>query len=564
MQRYRPYAPRLRAERLVALGRVVLAAFSLAAIWLDPAEPAKAAGLAYGLLVAYVLYAAGLALWVVRRGHPSGWWGVVDHGFDLVFFSAFIWFTSGPASPFFAYFVFCLVGATLRWQWRGTLWTAVVSLTAYVGVGVSFALVADDPEFELNRFIIRAVYLVVVAVLLGYLGLHEEETRHEIWLLSQIPAPVTTEPARVAEEVLPWVQRVLSAPRVRLLWADREEPGFRVATLDAGTARWIPLSMKGDDLDRFHPPELGPRDSAADVAPSGRVVDAGGSLSWQDSTALSEEVRAELGVRVAVNLAISGEAVSGRLLILDPDRPAAELLPLGVTVASAVASRLDHLHLARRLQEGAASGERVALGRDLHDGVLQSLSGIGLRLASLERLLEVDGEQAREQLAQLRHLVGLEQRELRFLVDELKSAGLGASSTGERATPLAELAALIERVWDVDVDCREAGDVPELMARQVRLLVREALVNAARHAGASRITASIQRQSQRVEVRVADDGRGFGFVGRRTTAELLADRLGPRSLMERVEALRGELWVESGPGGSSVEIWVPATEGAEG
>ena len=35
-------------------------------------------------------------------------------------------------------------------------------------------VVLDDPAFELNRFIIRTVYLVVVTLLVGYLAAHEE------------------------------------------------------------------------------------------------------------------------------------------------------------------------------------------------------------------------------------------------------------------------------------------------------------------------------------------------------------------------------------------------------
>ena len=42
---------------------------------------------------------------------------------------------SGPASPFIAYYIFALVCATLRWQWQGTLWTAIASLACFVGLG---------------------------------------------------------------------------------------------------------------------------------------------------------------------------------------------------------------------------------------------------------------------------------------------------------------------------------------------------------------------------------------------------------------------------------------------
>ena len=74
-------------------------------------------------------------------------------------------YTSGPASPFFAYFVFALVCAAMRWSWRGTMWTAGCALAAFLGVGFYFAATDPDGAVALDELIIRAVYLGVVAVL---------------------------------------------------------------------------------------------------------------------------------------------------------------------------------------------------------------------------------------------------------------------------------------------------------------------------------------------------------------------------------------------------------------
>src|SRR2546426_8529419 len=53
--------------------------------------------------------------------------------FRSVLFCAFVYMTEGPASLIFTYFIFSVVGATLRWQWRGALWTAAVALLAFNG-----------------------------------------------------------------------------------------------------------------------------------------------------------------------------------------------------------------------------------------------------------------------------------------------------------------------------------------------------------------------------------------------------------------------------------------------
>ena len=151
------YAPRVRVERLIATGRVVLATCSLLAVWLDSSTtPAQYRVATNVLLAAYVAYAVGLAMvaWLGRA--PSVRLGLVTHVVDLALFSLFVYLTERPASPFYTYFIFAMVGATLRWQWRGALWTALVALVAFNAVGLYEAKITRDPGFELNRFVIRS------------------------------------------------------------------------------------------------------------------------------------------------------------------------------------------------------------------------------------------------------------------------------------------------------------------------------------------------------------------------------------------------------------------------
>jgi signal transduction histidine kinase len=58
-------------------------------------------------------------------------------------------------------------------------------------------------------------------------------------------------------------------------------------------------------------------------------------------------------------------------------------------------------------------------------------------------------------------------------------------------------------------------------------------------------------------ITVTDDGRGFPFHGRYADGALAELNLGPKSLRERVAALRGTLTVESSPAGASVGIVLP-------
>ena len=112
------YFPQRRVERLIAAGRMVLSAFFLLAIWLDPSEPSRYAELTYGILACYLAYSLILGRLTWRKDFNRGYLQIVTHSVDMVVFAFLMFLTAGPNSPFFVYFIFLLVCATFRWQWR--------------------------------------------------------------------------------------------------------------------------------------------------------------------------------------------------------------------------------------------------------------------------------------------------------------------------------------------------------------------------------------------------------------------------------------------------------------
>lgn len=562
-----PFLPTSRQERLIGAGRVVLAASSLLAVWLDPSEPAKYAQIAYGLLVAYLVYAALVALAVARaQAVPTGW-RLATHVVDLLFFSLFIYFTAGPASPFTAYFVFALVCATLRWQWRGTLWTAIACLVTFLGAGLYFGEVLHDPAFELHRFIIRGVYLGVVAVLLGYLGVHEARVREEMAALAVWPRGAEAEPASILGEVLPYAAGVVGAPDVVAVWTEGDEPWLELAAWHGGA-----LSRERGAPDAYEPLVPEELTSASflcsDLAetPAAVLCSRNGRHERWRGAPMHGELARRFGALSVLSAPLRGDSVEGRLFFLGKPRMTSDDLLLAEVVATVVCERLEHLHLAGRMRQAAATEERIRLARDLHDGVLQSMTGVALRLEAARRQLEEGGEAARGTVEEVQRLIALEQRDLRFFIQELKPAGNGGRGREAELVPrLVELAQRIEREWDlrVEVDADGFGaPVPESLGREVYHLVREALVNAARHGEASSVVVRLQEQpGGAVAIDVMDDGRGFPFHGRYAGDALDALNLGPKSLRERVGALQGSLTVESSPTGSAVGIVLPAKRG---
>jgi signal transduction histidine kinase len=556
------YAPRIRAERLIASSRVVLAVFSLLAVWLDPYTPDVHQQTTYVLLVGYSTVALIVAAVVWLANGPLYRLGLATHALDLVLFSVLTYLTEGPTSPFFTYFTFAIVAATLRWQWRGALWTAAAALVMFNGTGIFAAEVMNDPAFEENRFVIRSVYLAVMAGLLGYLGAYEERRRREMSELAAWPPHRGRGADLPQPEMLESAARILGARRVLLAWEEPEEPWLHLASWSDGEFRsWR------EAPETFQPVVAEP---LADLAFLSKNVGAPAPIvlhhaphvtqSWR-GTPIHHAMQARFAMTAVLCLPLRSECVVGHLLALDKPGMTADDLLLGEVVAHEVASSMDQSLLSRRLRHAAAIEERNRLSRDLHDGVLQSLTGAALQLETVQRLWESEPAAARERLSAIQRLIVDEQRDLRFFIrfSKLAPFGLAAGNAGLNAT-LRQLVSRLEGLWGlrVELHLEHFDDVSsDALAYDICFIVQEALVNAARHAAASEVRVAVAKQNGHVHVAVTDNGRGFPFEGDYDHARLDALRLGPVMLKERVKALGGTVAIRSTPAGAHLDISLP-------
>ena len=555
-----PFLRQNRAERLIASGRVVLSVFSLLAVWLDPTEPTRYASIAYSLLAVYLVYSLVLAVLAFRSYALLLELRLPSHVVDLAVAILVSFFTEGPTSPFFLYFVFAMLSAAVRWGWTGTLWTAAVSLTAFLGFGYFFSEVLHDPAFELNRFILRAVYLGVVASLIGHLGVFDERLRKEISLLAAWPRTPAdgSEPVR---GVLAHVAGILGLSHLLMVWEDEEEPWLYLALWSASRCEWM-----REPAGAYEPLVAEPLAEAsflcADAgAASPRVIfTSEGRLRRLRQPPIHPALQARFQIRPVLSWRLRGKSFQGRLFALEEPVRGLDQLLVGEVLAWQAAAHLDQTQLLKRLRDGAALEERVRLARDLHDGIIQSLTVAALRLEAFPRLLETDPGAAREEVRRLQELLASEQRELRSLVHELKPSGAGPVRTAGLAARLDELCERIESNWglrmEVKGNFREAV-LPEAVARQVHRLVHEAVVNAARHADAEAVHVAVEVERRQVRIEVADDGHGFPFQGKYDLHSLLASGLGPASLRDRIASLGGSLYLSSSQQGSHIEMVVP-------
>jgi len=246
--------------------------------------------------------------------------------------------------------------------------------------------------------------------------------------------------------------------------------------------------------------------------------------------------------------------------MLDPVRGRSAERDLAVLqrLLRAAAPAVHGAYLLRRLRSRIGGAERARIARELHDGLIQSLIGIEMRLAALRR--ELPGREATlHELDELRALMKSEVVTARELMEQLKPVDVRPRDV------LGSLAQKVEHFRnETGIAATFISDLPELTlpqrtAREVSSIVQEALVNVRRHSSARSVVVRVALEDGALKLIVNDDGRGFAFSGRKNGAELDQLSLGPAVIKERVRFIAGELTIESQPGrGARLEICVPS------
>ncbi|MEO8071096.1 MAG: histidine kinase [Acidobacteriota bacterium] len=465
---------------------------------------------------------------------------------------------------FFIYFVFALFSAALRWGSRGTVSTAVVVLVAFTVMGMSLSRTLGPAEFELNRFIIRIVYLAGVAAVLTYLGQHEERLRDEVRRLARWPTTTDRDANTVVPRLLEHSAGILSARRSLLVWSKDDEPWTYIASwpsVVAGVEKQPPGTMEP-----VVPEPLGDATflcrGLLDVESSVIVSRADVATTWRGLPVHRDLLPRLTGTGV-VSTPFRTEHLSGRVFFAGVADVSVDLVPLVEVVGRELGGSLDQLYAYERAREIAIGEDRIRVARDLHDGVLQSLTGIRLELRGIGTSAGDDPcpTSIATRLFGIERAMAIDQGDLRRFIEGLKpSLRLADAPLAER---LDDLRRRMTLEWRTPIAiCVQPRDlaVSETLDRAVTLMIHEAIVNALKHGHPSRVSVEVQSVDGCLVVSIEDDGGGFSFRGRHEHDVLVALDIGPVSLRERASSLGGHIAVESSGAGSRVEFSIPLGE----
>jgi signal transduction histidine kinase len=206
----------------------------------------------------------------------------------------------------------------------------------------------------------------------------------------------------------------------------------------------------------------------------------------------------------------------------------------------------------------AREAERQRIASDFHDGPLQSFISLQMRLEILRKLLERDFSAGMDDLKDLRGLAQQQVKELRAFVRSMRPPDVQGANLYASARRICESFQKESGIPVSFVGGEGPLKFPEEMASEVIQMLREALHNVLKHAGATRVAVSLERVAKTLELTVDDNGGGFHFSGVYTLDELELLRLGPASFKRRARTLNAEMTLESRPGrGAGLKLRVP-------
>jgi len=292
----------------------------------------------------------------------------------------------------------------------------------------------------------------------------------------------------------------------------------------------------------------------------GTVAQTGEPVFSSDLTKDSQFIRSavlEAGFRQMAYLPLkSGDKLLGVMSVATrSEQPLDERsLQLLSAVANWAGLAIENAQLHQNARRLAVLEERDRIGMDLHDGIIQSVYGVGLSLENAFQTIDEDPDLAKVRIKE--SIAGLNQsiRDIRAYILDLRPrqmgddglmSGLKRLVTEYRANTFSEVL--------LNGPEKQPDDLPQINNLALFHICQEALANAAKHSGANHVDINLFTSTDRVVMEIHDNGKGFATEKMSTTIGH-----GLSNMQTRAHAVGGDVEITSAPGeGTTILAWVP-------
>lgn len=541
----------------------MLAVTALIIIFLDPSQPDNGDWrFTYALLAAFTLYSSILYFWAIRRSAFLASIESWSHWIDVAWFTLLIAMSNGTNQIFFFGFLFAILVASFRRGFRAGISVVFVS-TLSITI-ISYVKETESPGlegfgFNVYRFLLRPVYLLVLGYMIAYWGGRELTLKGRLAVLKDL---TLSNPRfgvdRTVNSVLARLRRFYDADIGLLLIADLRSDGYLSYR-----------SVKVEDEAEVHPEKItsefaqGLLALPPELAVCYKRQDRGWWRPWNSFYAFDVETRERTseGQKVSGALAntfdvtslisvpvLRQDQVIGRMYFGAERRGSFDNTDVEflIYVLEHIGPIIENIRLVDRLAADAAEQERQRIARDIHDSVIQPYIGFQLGLAGLLRKLGGGQVNINVELERLLEMTNVGIADLRDFVG-------GLNSSGERETSLVPAIRRFTRKFSeatglaVAIHATQEVHLNDGLVAAAFQMVAEGLSNIRRHTEATQATVQIECDQHKLTLRIENGGTGASFMP-----------FTPRSLTERAASLNGRVWVDCrSDGGTTVRIEVP-------
>jgi PAS domain S-box-containing protein len=265
------------------------------------------------------------------------------------------------------------------------------------------------------------------------------------------------------------------------------------------------------------------------------------------------------GSKIQMSLQLGdGSQLPVQISISELAKNNSDQLTIGMVVTDMTKARRNEealRNLTHRLMQ-AQEEEQKRISRELHDVIAQTLTGINIRLATLNRQAALNTKGLDRNIVRTRRLVEKSVSIVQQFARELRPTVLDDLGL---IPALHSFAKLFSKRTRIHIHLKIFAGVEQLDIAKRTVLFRvaqEALNNVARHAQASRVEVSIQKIADGVCMKIQDNGKSFKME--RVLNAGGRKRLGLLGMRERVEMVGGTFCVESAPGhGTTIQVKIP-------
>ncbi|MBS4031111.1 MAG: two-component sensor histidine kinase [Clostridiales bacterium] len=214
--------------------------------------------------------------------------------------------------------------------------------------------------------------------------------------------------------------------------------------------------------------------------------------------------------------------------------------------------------LEEALRKQVLMNERERFARELHDGIIQSIYGVGLKLEQASILAEKRQDESKKQIVLAKSDLNQVIHDIRDYIQELQPEDFSCVSLREGISQLIrEFRESVLLKIGLIFEGQQCGELNIMQINNVLQVLRELLTNAAKHSLADEVQVKVLFKEQDIVIRIDDNGIGFNPESLKTETRG-GEKQGLKNIFYRVGMLQGTVVFNTAPGqGTHYEITLP-------